>query len=119
MSELKSGKTVDRFEVRVDNKHGAASYLGNSAGEKAKVDLCVGLALQKLVMSRSSASFNLCFFDEVFDHLDEAAHERVVDVLAEIDKESVFVVSHNEDLRAWFPATWVISKKNGFSTVGT
>jgi DNA repair exonuclease SbcCD ATPase subunit len=117
LSELKSGKTVDRFEVRVDNKHGAASYLGNSSGEKAKVDLCVGLALQKLVASRSSASFNVVFMDEVFDHLDSAAHERVVEVLAEIDKESVFVVSHDEDLKAWFPASITVVKENGFSTV--
>lgn len=116
-SDLKSGKSIDRFEVRVDNKHGAASYLGNSAGEKAKVDLCVGLALQRLVASRSSSSFNVCFFDEVFDHLDAAAHERVVEVLSEIDKESVFVVSHNEDLRAWFPNMLTIVKRNGFSTV--
>lgn len=116
-SDLKSGKTVDKFEVRVDNKYGAGSYLGNSAGERAKADLCVGLALQRLVASRSSASFNLCFFDEVFDHLDGAAHERVVDVLSEIDKESVFVVSHNDDLKAWFPAALRIVKKKGFSSV--
>jgi DNA repair exonuclease SbcCD ATPase subunit len=116
-SDLKSGKTIDRFEVKVDNKHGAGSYQGNSAGEKAKVDLCVGLALQKLVASRSSASFNLCFLDEVFDHLDSAAHERVIEVLSEIDKDSVFVVSHNEDLKAWFPATLRIVKKDGFSSV--
>lgn len=117
LSELKSGKTVDRFEVKVDNKHGAGSYIGNSAGERAKVDLCVGLALQRLVASRSSASFNLCFFDEVFDHLDSAAHERVVDVLSEIDKDSVFVVSHDEDLKAWFPSSLRIVKRGGLSSV--
>lgn len=117
LSELKSGKTVDRFEVKVDNKHGAGSYLGNSAGERAKVDLCVGLALQRLVASRSSASFNVCFFDEVFDHLDGAAHERVVDVLSEIDKDSVYVVSHDEDLKAWFPSSLRIVKKGGLSRV--
>jgi DNA repair exonuclease SbcCD ATPase subunit len=59
----------------------------------------------------------VCFFDEVFDHLDSAAHERVVDVLSEIDKESVFVVSHNDDLKAWFPAALRIVKKKGFSSV--
>lgn len=117
LSELKSGKTVDRFEVKVDNKHGAGTYQGNSAGERAKVDLCVGLALQRLVASRSSASFNVVFFDEVFDHLDGAAHERVVDVLSEIEKDSVFVVSHDEDLKAWFPSSLRIVKKGGLSTV--
>jgi DNA repair exonuclease SbcCD ATPase subunit len=116
-SELKSGKTVDRFEVKVDNKHGAGTYQGNSAGERAKVDLCVGLALQRLVASRSSSSFNVVFFDEVFDHLDGAAHERVVDVLSEIEKDSIFVVSHDEDLKAWFPSSLRIVKQDGFSTV--
>lgn len=116
-SEQKSGKVVDRFEVRVDNRHGAGTYAGNSAGERAKVDLCVGLALQRLVASRSRATFNVAFFDEVFDHLDSAAHERVVGVLSELDKESVFVVSHDEDLKAWFPATLRIAKRGGFSTV--
>lgn len=116
-SEQKSGKVVDRFEVKVDNKHGAGDYQGNSAGERAKVDLCVGLALQRLVASRSSASFNVAFFDEVFDHLDSSAHERVVEVLSEIDKESVFVVSHDDGLKAWFPSTLRMVKRGGFSVV--
>lgn len=118
-SEQKSGKVVDRFEVRVDNRHGAGDYRGNSAGERAKVDLCVGLALQRLVASRSRTSFNVAFFDEAFDHLDAAAHERVVEVLSEIDKESVFVVSHNEDLRAFFPNVLTIRKEGGMSSVVT
>lgn len=116
-SDLKSGKTIDRFEVKVDNKHGAGSYFGNSAGERAKVDLCVGLALQRLVASRATAAFNVVFMDEVFDHLDSAAHERVVEVLSELDKESIYVVSHEEDLKAWFPHTLRVVKKGGFSRI--
>src|SRR5882724_2424014 len=118
-SEQKSGKVVDRFEVRVDNRHGAGTYEGNSAGERAKVDLCVGLALQRLVASRSTASFNIAFYDEVFDHLDSAAHERVVGVLSDLDKESVFVVSHDDDLKAWFQATLRVVKEGGMSRVET
>lgn len=116
-SEQKSGKLVDRFEVRVDNKHGAGDYAGNSSGERAKVDLCVGLALQRLVASRSAASFNLAIFDEVFDHLDVAAHEPVIEVLSELDKDSVFVISHDDDLKAWFPATMRMVKRGDFSAV--
>jgi DNA repair exonuclease SbcCD ATPase subunit len=116
-SELKNGKTVERFEVRVDNKHGAESYKGNSAGERAKVDLCVGLAIQRLVASRSSSTFNTIFIDEAFDHLDSTAHELVLEVLGEVKKESIFVVSHDEDLKAFFPNTMTVRKKNGFSVV--
>lgn len=118
-TEQKSGKVVDRFEVRVDNRHGAGDYAGNSAGERAKVDLCVGLALQRLVAQRSSASFNLAIYDEVFDHLDQASHERVVDVLSGLDRATVLVVSHDDDLKAWFPASWRMVKRGGFSVVET
>lgn len=116
-SEQKSGKVVDRFEVRVDNRDGAGDYKGNSSGERAKVDLCVGLALQRLVASRSRASFNLAVYDEVFDHLDSSSHEQVIDVLSSLDVESVLVISHDDDLKAWFPATWRIAKRGGYSTV--
>lgn len=118
-SEQKSGKVVDRFEVKVDNRHGAGDYAGNSSGERAKVDLCVGLALQRLVASRSSASFNLAVFDEVLDHVDSTAHEAVIEVLSELDKDSVLVVSHDEDLKAWFPAAWRFAKRGDFSMVET
>lgn len=118
-TEQKSGKVVDRFEVRVDNKDGAGDYAGNSSGERAKVDLCVGLALQRLVASRSPAAFNLAVFDEVFDHLDAASHEPVIEVLSELDKDSVLVVSHDDDLKAWFPAAWRVVKRGGFSSVET
>lgn len=118
-SEQKSGKVVDRFEVRVDNRHGAGDYRGNSSGERAKVDLCVGLALQRLVAQRSRARFNLAFYDEVFDHVDAAGTERVIDVLSDLTStcESVFVVSHNEDLKPWFPSTLRIVKEDGVSRV--
>ena len=75
------------------------------------------LALQRLVASRSSASFNVAFYDEVFDHLDTSAHEQVVEVLSEVDKESVFVVSHDDDLKAWFPSTIRMVKHGGVSSV--
>lgn len=118
-SEQKSGKVVDRFEVKVDNEHGAGTYAGNSAGERAKVDLCVGLALQRLVASRSSASFNVAFFDEVLDHVDTAGTELVVDILSALTSrcDSIYVISHNEDLKSWFPASMRIVKRGGFSTV--
>jgi DNA repair exonuclease SbcCD ATPase subunit len=119
VSELKSGKTVDRFEVKVDNEHGAGDYAGNSAGERAKVDLCVGLAIQKLVASRSRASFNLVFFDECLDHVDASAHERIVEVLGELTggTPSVFVISHDEDLASWFPHRMTVKRRSGYSVI--
>lgn len=118
-SELKSGKTVDKFEVSVVNQHGAGAYKGNSAGEKAKIDLCVGLALQALVASRARSSINVAFFDEPFESLDEAAIECVATLLTEElkDRESVFVITHNEALKAFFPNVLTVIKEGGMSRV--
>lgn len=114
-SKQKNGAIVDRFEVAVNNKYGASNYKGNSGGEKAKVDLCVGLALQDLVMSRSKTRLNVAFFDECFDRLDEAGVERAVNVLQEVakERESVFVVTHLEALKSYFPSTITVQKKRG------
>lgn len=118
-SEQKSGKVVDKFEVAVTNTYGAGSYKGNSAGEKAKVDLCVGLALQALVASRARSAINVAFFDEPFESLDDAAIERVAVLLTEElhDRESVFVITHNEALKAFFPNVVTVIKEGGMSHV--
>lgn len=112
-SKLKGGATVEKFEVAVHNKFGADKYKGNSGGEKAKVDLCVGLALQDLVMSRSATRTNVAFFDEIFDKMDEAGVERAVNVLIDVAKqrESIFVVTHLDALKSYFPSTVIVVKR--------
>lgn len=117
-SSLKSGKTVERFEVNVTNAHGAASYRGCSAGERAKVDLIVGLALQALVGVRGSG-VNVVFFDEPFEGLDDTAVDRVATLLSDAFAayESVFVITHNEVLKSYFPNVWTIIKEGSISRV--
>ena len=116
-SVLKSGKTVEKFEVSVQNKHGAESYAGNSSGEKAKIDLCVGLALQALVAS--SAKVNVAFFDEPFESLDGEATERVITLLTDAlaSRDSVFVITHNEALKSYFPDSITVEKRDGISGI--
>lgn len=117
VSTLKSGKEVDRFEVDVTNVHGAHSYVGASAGEKAKIDLCVGLALQALVTSRGASSTNVAFFDEPFEHIDDEGVERVIELLtnAAKNRESIFVITHNEALKSYFSNTIKVVKVGGAS----
>jgi DNA repair exonuclease SbcCD ATPase subunit len=118
-SNLKSGKVAEKFEVRVENQHGAGSYAGHSAGEKAKIDLIVGLALQALVAARSKAKINVAFFDEPFEHMDEVAIERVLELLTTAlgDRESVFVITHVDALKSHFPNLIKVVKERGQSRV--
>ena len=119
-STLKSGKVVEKFEVAVTNTTGAEDYKGLSAGEKAKVDLCVGLALQHLVASRAAAPVNVAFFDEPFESLDDTALDRVVVLLTSKLKsagQSIFVITHNENLKAYFPNVVTVSKDSTGTTL--
>ena len=118
-AELKSGKTAERFEVSVQGKNGAGSYRGHSAGERAKIDLCVGLALQSLVTSRSAANVNVAFYDEVFDSLDEAGTEAAVQLLMDVaqNREATFIISHNAGLKAYFSNSIGVEKTESGSRI--
>ena len=118
-TELKSGAVAEKLSVIAKNKFGAESYKGNSAGERAKIDLCVGLSLQDLVMSRAKTKTNIAFFDEVFESLDATGCERVVNVLSELARErsTVMVITHHEELKNYFPERITVTKKNGFSRI--
>jgi DNA repair exonuclease SbcCD ATPase subunit len=118
-SQLKSGAASDRFTVNVDNKFGGDSYEELSGGERVKVDVATALALQQLVASRSSASINIAIFDEAFIYLDDSASEAVMNLLGEEakTKSSVFVVTHDQSLKGYFPTSILVRKKNGISTL--
>ena len=116
---LKNGSQKEKFSIEVVNKDGGDDYLLNSGGERKRIDLCINLALQDLVASRSNKKFEIAIFDEVLDALDETGIERVMELLQEIskDKSSIFVVSHNEHLKSYFSNVITIQKKDGYSTL--
>ncbi len=116
---LQSGETRDRFEVIVDNKHGAEEYGGNSTGELAKVDFAIALGFQALHSMNRAHAINVAFYDEVFDGADGVATDTIVELLTDIakEKDSLFVMSHLEALRSSFPKTLVVEKKKHASTV--
>lgn len=117
VGKLKSGKDVERFEVSVTNAHGAHLYKGHSAGEAGKVDLCVGLALQALVIARAQTRIDIAFFDEPFEHIDEEGAERVVRAIMDNTIGSCFVITHNDALKAYFSTAIRVVKRKGLSTL--
>lgn len=116
---LKSGEKRDEFAVIAQNRHGSKTYAGNSEGEKRKINTAVALALQALAASRNVASFNFAFWDEVFDHLDSTAAEYVMELLLDErkTKDSLFVITHLDSLKAYFPRRIRVVKSNGFSVI--
>lgn len=116
---LKSGETREKFSIEINNTDGGQEYIANSGGERKRIDLCINLALQDLVASRSSKRINISIFDETFDALDEQGVEKVIELLQELssEKSTILVVSHNQHLQSYFSNVVTIVKKDGYSTL--
>ncbi len=111
----RGGNEVDRVELQVTNEAGGESYLANSGGERRRIDVAVLCALQDLVRSRKGNSANVLFLDEIFDTLDGAGIESVVYLLGNFirnEDDSVFVISHNSELKPYFDKVITVVKEN-------
>lgn len=117
--KLASGEYRDKFDVQIHNCVGGKSYISNSTGERKRVDLAISLALQDLVMSRSSSKFNLLLYDECFDGLDDIGCENAIELLQEMQDKipSIFVITHNDTLKSFFEHTLLVTKKDGETKV--
>jgi DNA repair exonuclease SbcCD ATPase subunit len=106
---LKSGDVREEITFEVENKYGATIYDDLSSGEKQRVDLCLVLALQDLTRELHHGRFSLALYDEIFEHLDEAGCERVMDLLTTQRRDfgSIFCISQNPKLLS-YPSDHVI-----------
>jgi DNA repair exonuclease SbcCD ATPase subunit len=116
---LASGEKREKFDIEIRNSVGGNTYEANSTGERGRIDLAISLALQDLVMSRSNSKFNILLYDEIFDGLDAIGCENVITLLKEIEKrvETIYVITHNEILKAFFDKELIVRKEGGRTTV--
>jgi DNA repair exonuclease SbcCD ATPase subunit len=112
----KDGSMAERFSVNVRNSQGTEGYLGNSSGERKKIDLAIALAMSDLVAARSSRPIDLWICDEIAESLDVTAQERVVDLLNHkaAERGTLMVISHT-DMKMWIPNCVTVVKKVGGS----
>lgn len=114
----KSGELREEFNIAVDNLKGAKNFNGLSGGEKRKVRLACSMALQDLVATRATKPIKIFIADEIDLALDEAALERLMDILEDKARErgTVLVVSHH-DLKCWISNVLTVTKDQGVSSV--
>jgi DNA repair exonuclease SbcCD ATPase subunit len=116
-SQTKKGQARDKFRVIVENEQGAGSYEGDSGGEKRKADIVVARVLQSLQADRAGTRFDVAWYDEVFESLDETSAESVIGMLMDDAKQysSLFVVSHQSWLKEYFPRVLTMVKDGGYT----
>jgi len=115
VSKLKSGEMREKFSVNTSNEFGAASFAGNSGGEKQKVNLAIALAFNRLMREISGNVPDVIVLDEPFESLDAASSEQAVGLLKELTASNVFLITHNKEVRDLISNRIFIVKENGVS----
>jgi DNA repair exonuclease SbcCD ATPase subunit len=110
------------IEFKQDGAQIAVSYkckpLENlSGGEAQCVKLMIQMALRETLEAISGESYSMIWFDEVFDNLDHIMVGKVVDLISELNTESVYIISHHSDLQLPTDRTLTVVKDNDISRV--
>jgi len=114
---LKSGEAREKLSVTAENMYGSKVYYGNSDGERRRIDVCILLAIQDLVKSYSTREWNTLIFDEVFDTLDGAGIEHLIELLRSLEDKSIFLITHSSHIKKYFDTAFVITKRDGVSSL--
>jgi len=96
-------------------------YENLSGGEKQRVDIITQFAIRSMMSTYLDFSSNILVLDEITDNLDAVSCDRVINFIANElkDIESIFVISHHEEIIGDIADTRILIEKNslGISSV--
>lgn len=113
-------KAVTREEMVVEATipNCAQNYAGSSKGQRHRLDLSLILALRDVVERRSMAAFDQLFCDELFDGVDDAGTDCVIEIIRELaDERPVILVTHDPRLKSIGDRTVTVRHENGVATL--
>lgn len=111
-----TGEAKEKLSVSAKNTLGAEVYSGNSAGESKRIDVCILLALQDLIGTRSTKTWNLMIMDEIMDSLDTTGIQNLIDLFRNnLGSKSIYLISHNSDIKQYFDESLLFIKEGGIS----
>jgi len=117
-SQLKSGETREKFSLQVYNSEGSNSHKGSSAGERRSIDLSILWTLQEIARNKLKSAISFEVLDEALDTLDDTHVDSVLKVINKHSKQrTVFVVSHNDNLKNSFDKVYMVDKHKGKSQI--
>lgn len=99
ITKTKTGKVNEQINLKVESEISGDEYSELSSGEKQRIGIALNLAFMNYLADQIGG-INLCFFDEIFDHLDKQANEAVLKILTELKPQikNIIVISHTDDL---------------------
>ena len=94
------------------------TYDNFSEGEKSRIDLALLFAWREVAKLKNSANTNLLILDEIFSgSLDGEGSTSLIGVLKSQIGISVFIISHDEQVKDMFDDVLQVEKQNDFSVI--
>ena len=117
---IKSGEVRDRLDYTITTRTGESSYEQLSGGEKVRIDVVSMLTLHAMAATQYTIHdglFGILILDEVFSALDPAGCEIVYQMLESFCARAVYVISHNDVMKALFRDFLTVRKVEDSSQV--
>jgi DNA repair exonuclease SbcCD ATPase subunit len=116
---ITGGDFVLNFDESLKPTDDSVKYNADSGGGKQRLDLCCQAALLTIKKLRSSQYSNLMIFDEWAESLDEPGIEGFNKFIEELgtQHDSIFVVSHDSNIKQLFENQIIIRKELGASRI--
>lgn len=113
-----SGNVTDRISLEVMNDGEMAPYTSLSNSEQQRVDMIMMFAWQRLMEQYAGMSFDVAFFDEIFEGLDADSMGRVLNYIVSTRKKlPTYIISHMPDI-SFSPASVIrVTRSKGGSHI--
>lgn len=113
---------TEEMEVSISQFGADYEYGLFSAGQKARVNLCLAFAFRDVLQSRFG-KINLCILDECLDtglgNVGVTQVTKMIKSIAQDNHLSMFVISHRDEVLNMFDKRIEIELRNGFSNLLT
>lgn len=111
---------TEEMEVSISQFSADYEYGNFSAGQKARVNLCLAFAFRDVLQSRFG-KINLCILDECLDtglgNVGVTQATKMIKSIAQDNHLSMFVISHRDEVLNMFDKRIEIELRNGFSNI--
>lgn len=121
VAKIKSdGQQEDTLDIMYRINGIEHEYEQMSGGQKVIISLCLKLALSLIIQHRIGVDIKFLMLDEVDSQFDESALEAFVEVIRKWqDRFTIFVITHNKDLKDKFAHAILVEGDDVNGAVGT
>jgi DNA repair exonuclease SbcCD ATPase subunit len=116
--EALSGKTIDTFQILIQDGLRTIPYHNYSGGERAIIDLSIRLGLSELLARRNNFKIETLFVDEGLDSLDEVNQNNFIKTFFRLTKKfkKIILISHSQ-VKDYFSQYIEVTKKDNISRI--